>query len=336
MDGKVKVAIVGCGDIANRHIVGLKKFEDIEFVGFYDLVKSNSEKTAQMSGSGKGFDCYVTMLDESKPDALYVCVPPNQHGMIEFEAIKRGIHMLIQKPITTDIDLAVKICDLANQHNIIISVGFQDRYMDIIEPMKELLNSRKIGLINGAWAGGIPESPWWRKRSSSGGQIIEQTIHHFDMLRYLIGEPISIYTASGKGIINLLTQNLIGYDVEEYSTTTITFKNGSIANIFSGNYFEKGGGMKNCLVFYAANSTIEYSLRNKVALIIGNEIEKEFIKKEDQMVMLDRTFINAIKSGSVSDISKIRSSYADAIKTLRFVLAANMSIDTGKVIDLDL
>jgi len=256
--------------------------------------------------------------------------------MIEFEAIKRGIHMLIQKPITTDIDLAVKICDLANQHNIIISVGFQDRYMDIIEPMKELLNSRKIGLINGAWAGGIPESPWWRKRSSSGGQIIEQTIHHFDMLRYLIGEPISIYTASGKGIINLLTQNLIGYDVEEYSTTTITFKNGSIANIFSGNYFEKGGGMKNCLVFYAANSTIEYSLRNKVALIIGNEIEKEFIKKEDQMVMLDRTFINAIKSGSVSDISKIRSSYADAIKTLRFVLAANMSIDTGKVIDLDL
>jgi len=217
MSGKLKAAVVGCGGISNWHFSRVKNFEDVEYVGFYDIIKARAEKMAAAKGEGKAFDCYISMLDESKPDILYVCVPPDQHGMIELEAIKRGIHMMIQKPIATDINVAEKICDMATQHNIIISVGHQDRYLNIIDPMKEFLKDRQIGLINGAWVGGIPMVYWWVRKSTSGGQIVEQNIHLYDMLRYFNGEPVTVYCTGGKGIVNPNVLPLRGYDVEDYT-----------------------------------------------------------------------------------------------------------------------
>ena len=337
---KVKAVVVGCGGIANWHFSRTKNFEDIEFVGFYDIIKERAENMAKQKPGSKAYDCYIDMYDDlcKKADAdnakkvLYVCVPPDQHGDIEIEAIKRGINMMIQKPISTDVAVSEKICDLATQYNIIISVGFQDRYLDLVEPIREFLDGREIGLITGAWVGGIPGVYWWRRRSTSGGQVVEQNIHLYDMLRYFMGEPVSVYTAAGKGIVKPHAANLPGYDVEDYSASTIYMRNGSVATLFTGDYVEKGGGMKCGLTFYAKDATIDYILRNKVVFTDANGT-KEIPTKLDQGMALDRVFIDAVKSG---DSSKIRSPYEDAIKSLKFTVATNTSIDTGKPVYLNL
>lgn len=346
MGEKVKAVVVGCGGISGWHFGRTKNFEDVEFVGFYDIVKARAENMAKQKPGSKAYDCFIEMFDDLCKEAdkdgskkvLYVCVPPDQHGEIEIEAIKRGIHMMIDKPIATEVAIADKICNLATQFNIIISVGFQDRYLDLIDPLREMLAGREIGLINGAWVGGIPGVYWWRRRSTSGGQVVEQNIHLYDMIRYLIGEPVSVYTASGKGIVKPFQANLPGYDVEDYSATTITFRNGSVANIFTGDYMQRGGGMKCGLTFYAKDATIDYVLRNKVVFTsadpeTGERIEKEVKTELDQGMALDRVFIDAVKSG---DMSKIRSPYEDAIKSLKFTIATNTSIDTGKPVYLNL
>jgi predicted dehydrogenase len=343
MGEKLKAAVVGCGGIAHNHFGRVKNFDDVEYVGFYDIIKAKAEKMATEKGEkgeGKAYDCYISMLDESKPDILYVCVPPDQHGTIELEAIKRGIHMMIQKPIATEISVAEKICDMATQYNIIISVGHQDRYLNVIDPMKEFLKGRKIGLINGAWVGGIPMVYWWVRKTTSGGQIIEQNIHLYDMLRYLNGEPTTVYAAGGKGIIDPNVLPIRGYDVEDYSAATVTFKNGSIANIFTGCYITQGGGMKLGLTFYANDGTLDYELRNKITITDKNGAKEILVDRGDgaepQGLALDRTFIEAVKSNKAEDIQKIRSPYADSIKSLRFGLAANKSIETGKAVLLNL
>jgi predicted dehydrogenase len=352
MSGKLKAAVVGCGGISNWHFRRVKTFDDVEYVGFFDIVKSKAEKMAAEAGQGKAFDCYTSMLDESKPDILYICVPPDQHGEIELEAIKRGIHLMIQKPIATDVNIAEKICNQATQHNIIVSVGHQDRYLDLVDPMKEMLKGRQIGLINGAWVGDIPTVYWWIRKSTSGGQVVEQNIHLYDMLRYFIGEPSTVYTAWGKGIVDpnavfypswhpLSGQQLRGYDVEDYTATTATFKCGAVANIFTGCYLGEGGGMKLGLTFYAKDATIDYELRSKVTFRDKNG-EKEILTDkpangvEPAGLALDRVFVDAVKSGAVADIQKIRSPYADSIKSLRFALATNTSIETGKAVHLSL
>ncbi|MCL2774084.1 MAG: Gfo/Idh/MocA family oxidoreductase [Oscillospiraceae bacterium] len=336
MSGKLKAAVVGCGGISNWHFSRVKNFEDVEYVGFYDIIKERAEHMAKAKGEGRAFDCYISMLDESKPDILYICVPPDQHGEIELEAIKRGIHMMIDKPISTSIAAAEKICDMATQYNIIISVGFQDRYLDLVDPLREFLAGREIGLVNGAWVGGIPGVYWWRRRTTSGGQVVEQNIHLYDMIRYLMhSEPVTVYTASGKGMVKPNAVNLPGYDVEDYSATAITFKNGVVANIFTGCYLGEGGGMKLGLTFYAKDATIDYILRNKVVFTDKNGT-KEVVTKLDQGLALDRVFVDAVKSGKPEDIEKIRSPYFDAIKTLKFTIATNTSIDTGKPVLLNL
>jgi len=329
---KVKVAFAGCGGIANWHFSRIKNFEDVELVGCFDIIPDRADRMVKEKGEGKRYDSLIEMYDDAKPDAVYVCVPPDQHGTIEIEAIKRGIHLLIQKPISTDVAIAEKICDLATQYNIIISVGFQDRYLDLIDPIREALEGREVGLINGAWVGGIPGVYWWRRRSTSGGQVVEQNIHLYDMLRYLMGEPVSLYTASGKGIVKPHAQKLPGYDVEDYSATTIIMRNGSVANLFTADYVQKGGGMKCGLTFYAKDATIDYILRSKV-VITDAEGTKEVVTKLDQGMALDKVFIEAIKTG---DTSKIRSPYEDAIKSLKFAVATNTSIDTGKPVYLNL
>jgi predicted dehydrogenase len=343
MSEKVKAVVVGCGGISGWHFGRVKNFEDVEYVGFYDIVKQRAENMAKQKPGSKAYDCYIEMYDDLCKAAdkdgckkvLYVCVPPDQHGDIEFEAIKRGIHMMIDKPIATEIPITEKICDMAVQYNIIISVGFQDRYLDLADAMKPMLEGREIGLINGAWVGGIPGVYWWRRRSTSGGQVVEQNIHLYDMVRYLIGEPVKVYTAAGKGIVKPFQAGLPGYDVEDYSATTITFKNGTVANLFTGDYVQQGGGMKNGLTFYAKDATIDYQLRHKI-VFTDKDGTKEVKTALDQGMALDRVFIDAVISGKAEDINKIRSPYADAIKSLKFTIATNTSIDTGKPVHLNL
>lgn len=322
---KVKVAFVGCGGICGFHLGHLLQFDDVEYVGFMDIRPERAEQRAQEAGGAPVYTDYITMLDEAKPDVLYICVPPDQHGNIELEAIKRKIHFLVEKPMALDMATATKIRDAALSAGVITSVGFQDRYLDIIEKTKEFLQGRQVGLVDGAWLGGIPGVYWWPKYASSGGQIVEQNIHLFDMLRYLFGEPERVYCAAARGIVDQA-----GYDLHDYSSAVITFKNKIIATMFTGCFLTRHVPNKNGLHIRCADADIRYILRQSVELDTGSTVVMH--KREvDQGLIEDRVFLDAVKTG---DASKIRSPYADACKSLALTLACNESIETGKEIIL--
>ena len=89
-----------------------------------------------------------------------------------------------------DIRQAEAIARRVEETGLITSVGFQDRYLDLMEIVKdELPKHRPGGLVYGAWVGGIPGVWWWQKKSTCGGQLVEQNIHLLDGLRWLYGEP---------------------------------------------------------------------------------------------------------------------------------------------------
>jgi len=328
---KVKIAFIGCGGIAGWHLSHLLGFDDVEYVGFCDIIPERAENFVKRTGgTAKAYTDYKAMLEEIKPDAVYICTPPHVHGDIEFALIERGIPFLVEKPMTLDYALAEKICNAAEEKGLITAVGFQDRYLGIIEKVKDYIKDKQIGLVTGAWVGGIPGVWWWRKKETSGGQIVEQNIHLFDMSRYLFGEPTKIYVSAGKGIVDPETAGVPGYDVEDYSSAVVTFENGVVVTLLTGCYIRDGGGVPCGLNIYCADATIEYGLRSYVK--IRDKNGEQFYRNEgDHGIIEDRTFIDAIKTG---DPSAIRSPYRDALKTLRLVLAANESIETGKPVDL--
>lgn len=323
---KLKIAMVGCGGICDFHLSHLVLFDDVEFVGFMDIRPERAHEKAAKAGGGKVYDDYITMLDEAKPDALYICVPPDQHGFIELEAIQRGIPFLVEKPMALNMELAYSIRDAAEKAGLVTAVGFQDRYLDIIDKIKELLEGRTVGLVEGSWLGGIPGVYWWPTYATSGGQIVEQNIHLFDMLRYLFGEPAKVYCVGARGIVKRE-----GYDLHDYSSAVITFKNNIIATLFTGCYLENNVPTKNGIHIHCVDADIQYMLRQSVEIDTGNKAEI-FRTEIDQGITEDRTFLDAVKT---KNPALVKSSYADACKSLALTLACNESMETGKEIILD-
>ncbi len=327
---KLRVAQIGCGGRNGVHFQKLTTFEDVELVGFADIILERAEARQKACGTGKAFADYKEMLDETKPQVVFVAVPPHVHGEIEPELIRRGIHFLIEKPMALQYEVAEKICDDADAKGLITAVGFQDRYQNLTEIMKDYLKGKEVGLVTGSWIGGIPGVPWWRTFATSGGQVVEQNIHLFDQLRFLFGEPASVYCASGKGIVDPEAYGVPGYDVDDYSSAVMKFKCGVVAHLFTGCYVRPGSKVVNGLTVYGKDFTLEYALRNKLTITDKNGVQ-EFVRGEEQTGLQDRAFINAIKSG---DTSGIRATYRDALKSLKLTLACNESAKTGKVIEL--
>ncbi|MCL1951708.1 MAG: Gfo/Idh/MocA family oxidoreductase [Oscillospiraceae bacterium] len=324
---KTRVAFVGTGGRSWTHIERLKDFEDVELVGFMDVIPERAAEKCARAGQGKAYESYTEMLDEAKPDALYVCVPPAEHGFIEREAIARGIHLFVEKPMALSMALAEEIHSLAQAKHLVTCVGFQDRYLDLIAQARQWMQGRKVGLVDGAWVGDVPGVPWYPKYATCGGQLLEQNIHHFDMLRYLFGEPASVYCAGGRGIVEME-----GYDLHDYSSAVITMESGVVATLFNGCYRAGGApGFPNGMNIHCADCTIRYYLRDRVTFDSRTENITYWKRAADWQTTMERTFIDAVRTG---DCSRIRSPYADALKTLRLCLACNESMETGKVVTL--
>jgi len=326
---KIRAAFVGTGGRSCTHIDRIKDFDDVEIVGFMDVIPERAiEKQARAGGVGKAYKDYIQMLDEAKPDVLYVCVPPGEHGFIEREAIARGIHLFVEKPMALSMEMAEEINEAAKAKNLVTCIGFQDRYLDLVEQARDWMEGRQVGLVDGAWVGGVPGVPWYPKYSTCGGQLLEQNIHIFDMLRFLFGEPACVYCSGGRGIVT----GIEGYDLHDYSSAVITMESGVVATLFSGCYLGEGSpGYLNGMNIHCSDRTIKYKLRDKVTLETKTENITYWKRAADWQTTMNRIFIDAVKTG---DASAIRSPYEDAMKTLRLCLACTESMETGKAVSL--
>ena len=338
-----KLCIIGCGGIGTYHLGHFLDYKDIELAGFCDLVIEKAEAFVKRAGQGKAYTDYKVMYDEVKPDMVFICVPPYCHGEIEFETIARGIPMFIEKPVALDLELAYRIRDAIEQAHLITAVGFQCRYADIVDNTRAFVESHEVPFVECVRMGGVPMVEWWRDKSRSGGQIVEQTIHNYDMVRYMMGEPEEVFTLGARGFV----KGIENYDTDDLYTTVVRFKNGALGSLSTGCYAETGEAFDSKIIFSAPDARLEHYILDKVRIFGARpeDADNGLIFKgdgtmaaageglvikagNDAGVLCDRTFVDAVLTG---DGSKIRSPYADAVRTLEFVLACNESMATNKL-----
>ena len=322
----MRIAFIGTGGIARRHAGGLAKREDVRFVGAFDVVAERSQSFASQFG-GEPYTSMTEMLDKTKPDVAWVCLPPFAHGEAEMALLQRRIPFLVEKPISNSIDTARRILEQVERTNTLVSVGYANRYRRGVNRAKELLASDPAVLLHGAWLGGTPGVSWWRVKALSGGQIVEQTTHTFDLARYLAGEPKQVYAQATKGFVD----DLPNYDVEDASTVAVLFASGAVGNLMSGCANRTGGGGIH-LTVTSVNHFMVFTGWDHNLVIHKSRIEEEHIAGEaDIFEMEDAAFIQAV---TTNDAGLIRSPYADGVKTLAFCLAANKSIETGGAVEV--
>ncbi len=335
MKDKVRVAFVGSGGIARSHLEGLVKFPDVELVGFCDVRAETAAETIQkFAPKAAMFGTAVEVMDATKPDAVYLCLPPFGHGEAEREAIKRKIPFFVEKPIHLDYNDAKEISALVDKKNLLTCVGYMNRYRRGVQRVRELARKDKPILVHGGWIGGTPKPPpgvtniwsWWVTKEKSGGQLHEQSTHTFDIARYLCGDAKEVYTVAARGFV----KDVAGYTNDDASHCVIRFKSGAIADIYSSCSTNQGGGIN--LNVYGGQFCAKFTGWEHSVKIERSKIESEEIKGEEKIFEIeDRVFIDAVKR---NDKKAPLSNYADGLKTLRLTLAANESIVTGKPVAL--
>lgn len=330
---KLKLGLVGCGGRMKNHLSGLVKMENVEIVSVADPIEARTAQFAEIIGTNpKQYKNHTELYDNAKADgveAVFIAIEPTAHTDTETRAIELGLPFVVEKPMHMDLKEAEKIAAAVEAKGLITSVGFQDRYLDLMEKVKEEIEKqpKKGGLVYGAWVGGIPGVWWWQKKTDCGGQLIEQNIHLLDGLRWLYGEPLSVYATAERGIVEAGVDASAEYDTDDHSTVVLRFPNHVTATLVSGCYSKSI--RPNCGLYISMQDVVlDYRLRNN--LIISKKGEThDYARSMDQTYKLDEVFVDAVLN---NDPSKIRSPYADALKSLKVCFAANESMESGQVI----
>jgi myo-inositol 2-dehydrogenase/D-chiro-inositol 1-dehydrogenase len=320
----LRVGFIGCGGIGRWHMEHLAAIRGVKMVAFCDTDKARAGSAAEEFGDqAQVFTDYHQMYKDSCFDAVYVCLPPFAHEEQELLAAKAGIHLFVEKPIALDLKLAKSVERAVARAGIISSAGFQDRYLDTIARLEKELASNPPGLMMGYWMGGMPGVYWWRRKELSGGQAVEQTIHIFDMARYLFGEIRSVQAVASKGLM----KDVPKYNVEDASAVNLKFKSGLCGTIFSACFSE--AGHKTGIDVWSREAAFQYKERGTLTILRKGKKDQVIEQKNDYATAIDKAFINAINK---QDQSELKSSYSDAVKSLAVVLAANESMKTGETV----
>jgi predicted dehydrogenase len=230
----LRTAIIGCGHFAKRHAAILAGLADVSLVGLCDQVEERAATFNQQYASGKAtvYSDFCQMFDELNLELVYICLPPYAHTNEVELACQHKVHFLIEKPIALTLEQAVAMAGWVKESGVKAQVGFMYRFGEAVSQLK--MQAQKInrsGFMAARYACNSLHSWWWRDRSRSGGQLVEQVIHLFDMARYFLGEPVQVYSVQE----NLFHREVEDYTVEDASATVIRFDSGGLAVISATN-----------------------------------------------------------------------------------------------------
>ncbi|MFW5804509.1 MAG: Gfo/Idh/MocA family protein [bacterium] len=226
------IGIIGFGRMGITHYSIINSHKQVKIKAVADtsgLILSLLKKYIPATNV---YSDYEDLLDSEQIDAVLVCTPPNLHYKIIKACADKGIHVFVEKPFTTEYEKAKELSLLFSEKKLINQVGYVNRYNDVFQKTKELIDDNIIGKIirfrSEMFSRTIiqpEESTSWRSaRESGGGVVFDMAAHSIDIVNYLIGKPDKI-TGSSLNVI-------YSKDIEDAVSSTFLYKNGMNGTIY--------------------------------------------------------------------------------------------------------
>jgi myo-inositol 2-dehydrogenase/D-chiro-inositol 1-dehydrogenase len=191
---RCRIGFVGTGGVAIRHATNLAAFDDVELVAATDPDPGRASAFAAAHRLEAVPD--LAALIEAGIDAAYVCIPPFAHGPAEEALADVGIALFVEKPMAAEAEPAEQIAERIAAAGVLTRVGHHWRCAAPVHRATQLLEGRRIRLVNGWWLDKVPPVDWWPNRSRSGGPLVEQAVHVLDLARVLVGEVAEVLAVS--------------------------------------------------------------------------------------------------------------------------------------------
>ena len=135
----IKVGVIGVGHLGMHHARVYTEILGAQLVGVVDI---NEERAHSVAGP-LGVIPYSTIeafIKQTRPDALSIVVPTSYHFEVAKIAMENGIHVLIEKPVTSSVDEAEQLLNLAVKNDLILQVGHIERFNSAVQHVREFIN----------------------------------------------------------------------------------------------------------------------------------------------------------------------------------------------------
>jgi len=317
--------VIGVGSMGQNHARVLAEIADL--VGIADPdTKAGGAVANRFTVSY--FPDHRALLKE-RIDAVSICVPTKLHFKIGMDAIEAGKHLLVEKPICDNVRDGQRLVKAAKDAGLVLAVGHIERHNPVVDSAKRHLDAGTWGDLITAGARRVSNFP---DRVRDVGVIMDLAIHDVDVLRYLVGSPVSTVFAIGG------RQKHEAF--EDHATILLSFENGVNgyveANWLTPMKVRKLGltCLKNFveLDYTAQAMTISSSTlgpldpSNLYQVPLDFDIRHMNLRKEEPLKRELRDFLRAVKEGGNPLVSG-----EDALETLKVVEAAVESQRSGKV-----
>jgi predicted dehydrogenase len=208
---RLRLAVVGVGHLGKEHARILSGLPDVDLVGVADVNAAQAEAVALRCGT-QAFAAVEPLLDAV--DAAVIAVPTQLHAAVAGDFLKRGVPLLVEKPLAPTPAEADYLADLAQRHGTFLQVGHIERFNPAYEsllrrPFRPLfIDCPRVGPFNG--------------RSGDVGVVLDLMIHDLDLLLHLVGSPVREVEALGVSVFGAH---------EDMAQARLIFDNGCVARV---------------------------------------------------------------------------------------------------------
>ena len=199
---KLRIGIIGCGWIAGAHLASYKNMPDVEIVAGCDLIPGKAAKFFKdggVEGVKTDYASHKEMLDDEslKLDAVSVCTYNRQHAEPTIYALKKGVHVMLEKPFTVTLDEAVEVMKAEKESGKVLSIGFQPRLDANMQMIKKIVESGELGKVyyiqtGGGRRRGIPTpfgTTFIEDKTAGLGALADIGCYSLDMVLNAVGYP---------------------------------------------------------------------------------------------------------------------------------------------------
>lgn len=243
---KLKVGIIGCGNIANgKHLPVLSQMDDVELVAFCDVIEERAVNTAKKFGTpdAKVYTDYKELLKDESINNVRVLTPNVMHCQITVDALMAGKHVMCEKPMAATYEDAKKMLEAKNKSGKLLTIGYQHKFdPDVVyskqEAVKGNLGDMYYAKANVMRRRGVPTHGVFTKMcEQGGGAMIDVGTHVLDIVLYVMDnykpkfcvgnafDKLKYQTETGNPFGPWETE---GYDVEEFATGYVVMENGAV------------------------------------------------------------------------------------------------------------
>lgn len=208
---KIKCAVIGVGYLGRFHAEKYASLPNSTLVAVCDIDSKRSHEVAHKNEVTAVTDYHHLI---GKVDAVSIATPTQSHYAIAKFFLENGVHVLLEKPITTTVSQAEDLIKIAEQHQLVLQIGHLERFNTVVNALEKYLDRpRFIECIRLA--------PF-KLRSMDVNVVLDLMIHDIDLIQYLVGSPIIKIHANGACVLS---------DQIDIANARIQFENRCVANV---------------------------------------------------------------------------------------------------------